>query len=68
LETFEQGLKILSGVNQVEMVLMRDLYKTVNDFKLKAPVFNSEQPPRIPTLNEQSKGIVVDENMWIWNT
>jgi len=55
-------------VNQVEMILMRDLYKTVNNFKLKAPVFNSSDPPRMPTLKEQSKGIVIDENMWIWNT
>lgn len=47
---------------------MRDLYKTANNFKLKAPVFNSSDPPRMPTLKEQSKGMVIDENMWIWNT
>lgn len=70
MDTFEQGLKILSGVNQVEMILMRDLYKTVNDFKLKAPILNSTERRKMEddNLNKSNKKNVIDEHAWLWET
>lgn len=59
---------MLSEINQVEMILMKDLYKTAHESKLKAPLFNStDTPPAQPNYEDIKKGTFPDENIWLWD-
>jgi len=45
---------------------MKEVYKTGQGNKLKAPLFNTElQQPTIPTADDIKKGVIPDENLWM---
>jgi len=66
LAVFEEGLKSLNGISQVERSLVKeDFFKSEPPQIVKCPT-KSADCPTMPTEEERKKGALPDENMWLW--
>lgn len=63
LGVFDEGIKVLEKIPQLEPILMKHLFKTHGQQCLKAPV-RPEQKPAPPDPNKKS--VLPDENTWLW--
>jgi len=65
-ELFEQGIKVLGNINQIELVLLKELFKTMATgtlLKIKAPFLNSKEHYKI----FEEKNLKDDENKWLFD-
>lgn len=58
---FDEGIKALQAIPQLEPILLKKLFKTHSKQMLKAPIRPLTEP-RIP----ERKNILPDENTWLW--
>ena len=66
VEVFQDGIKGVKDVGQLEEIIMPNLFKAQGGkTPLKAPVIPGEEPAE-PTLEEKNKGMLPDENIWVW--
>ena len=63
-EVFEQGVKCLQEIPHLEQLLLKQLFKTQNMKKIKAPVIPPDKPLP-PDPNDKTK--FLDENAWLWD-
>lgn len=63
-EVFEEGIKCLQEIPQLEPRLLQALFKTHAKKTIKAPIIPQEKP-KIPEKEE--KKALIDENLWLWD-
>jgi len=63
-DVFEEGVKCLQEIPQLEPRLLHTLFKTHAKKTIKAPIIPQEQP-KIP--EKSNKRALVDENLWLWD-
>ena len=63
-EVFEEGIKCLQEIPQLEPRLLQHLFKTHAKKTIKAPIIPQEKP-KIPKKEE--KKALIDENLWLWD-
>lgn len=63
MEVFDEGVKILQNIPQLEPILLKHLFKTHGKKMLKAPVIPNAKPKPIDPNNKRS---LPDENTWLW--
>jgi len=62
MDVFDEGIKCLQAIPQLEPILLKHLFKT-HKKTLKAP----QIPPQKPQLPDPAKkNILPDENTWLW--
>lgn len=62
-EIFEDGVKCLQEIPQLEPILMKHLFKTHGKKTIKAPIIPQEQPKPV---DKNDKKKLPDENTWLW--
>jgi len=62
-EVFEDGIKCLQEIPQLEPILLRHLFKTHGKKTIKAPIIPPEKP-KVP--EKHNKKALIDENTWLW--
>jgi dynein heavy chain, axonemal len=63
-DVFEDGVKCLQEIPQLEPRLLHTLFKTHAKKTVKAPIIPQEKP-KIP--EKSNKKALVDENTWLWD-
>lgn len=63
-DTFEDGVKCLQEIPQLEPILMRHLFKTHGKKTIKAPIIPQEKPKPV---DKEDKKKLPDENTWLWD-
>ena len=62
-EVFEDGVKCLQEIPQLEPKLLQNLFKTHAKKTVKAPIIPIEKP-KLP--DKKDKKALIDENTWLW--
>ncbi len=65
MDIFDQGVKVLQDVPQLEPILLKNLFRTHGKKTLKAPQRPITQP-KPPDPN--NKSILPEENTWLWDS
>lgn len=60
---FEEGVKCLQEIPQLEPILMKHLFKTHGKKTIKAPIIPQEKPKPVDPNNKKK---LPDENTWLW--
>jgi dynein heavy chain len=63
-DIFEDGVKCLQEIPQLEPILMKHLFKTHGKKTIKAPIIPQEKPKPI---DKNDKKKLPDENTWLWD-
>jgi len=65
---FEDGIKKLGGIDIIERKIksLENFFKSEPITFLKAPTLPNEKPVE-PNYDEMKKGVLDDENLWVWN-
>lgn len=62
-EIFEDGVKCLQEIPQLEPILMKHLFKTHGKKTIKAPIIPQEKPKPVDPSDKKK---LPDENTWLW--
>jgi len=62
-QIFEDGIKVLTEIPQLEPILLKHLFKNLNVKTIKAPIIPGEAP-KIP--NPKIKKDRLDDNAWLY--
>ena len=62
-QIFEDGIKVLTEIPQLEQILLKHLFKNLNNKTIKAPVIPTETP-KIP--DPKRKADRLDDNAWLY--
>lgn len=63
-DIFEDGVKCLQEIPQLEPILMKHLFKTHGKKTIKAPIIPQEKPKPV---DKNDKKKLPDENTWLWD-
>jgi hypothetical protein len=63
-EIFEDGVKCLQEIPQLEPILMKHLFKTHGKKTIKAPIIPQEKPKEVEASDKKK---LPDENTWLWD-
>lgn len=63
-DIFEDGVKCLQEIPQLEPILMKHLFKTHGKKTIKAPIIPQEKPKPV---DKEDKKKLPDENTWLWD-
>lgn len=63
-DIFEDGVKCLQEIPQLEPILMKHLFKTHGKKTIKAPIIPQEKPKPV---DKDDKKKLPDENTWLWD-
>lgn len=64
-DIFEEGVKCLQEIPQLEPILMKHLFKTHGKKTIKAPIIPQEKPKPVDSKKDPKK--LPDENTWLWD-
>lgn len=65
-QVFEDGVKCLQEIPQLEPLLLRHLFKASTSKTIKAPIIPSEKPIVPDNSTKEGKRTLADENTWLW--
>lgn len=64
-EIFEDGIKSLQEIPQLEPILLAKLFRNKSVKNIKAPNIPHEEPKQPENKKGQSRTLI-DENIWVW--
>lgn len=65
MEVFEEGIKSLQEIPQLEPILLHRLFRNKSKKNIKAPNIPHEEPKQPENIPGKQRTLI-DENIWLW--